>query len=98
MPRKPNITVCGIPMFAGVLGKGKTVLSPATDSERIATIGPGDAKKLLAVAGVSKLRRGFEVKVCADQHLVRLHADGSYEVHRRAPGDFRGPPRRRRRR
>ena len=98
MSRKPNVVVCGIPMFAGVLGKGRTVLGPLTDSERIATIGPSDAKKLLAAAVSPRARlvRGSEVKVCDDQFLVRRGDDGGYEVHRRAPGEFRGARRRRR--
>lgn len=95
MARKPNIVVCGVPVYGADLTAARKM---DVTQERAAEISPGSAKKIIeAVYGMSRrIRRGDALYVCADQHILRRYADGGYEIRRRAPGEFRGAPRRRR--
>lgn len=100
MPVKPNATVCGVSTRLGKsIDYGGGHIAPT--ARRLGVYAPiskpGARRLMRALFGHERLPRpGYEVTLCDNQYLGNM--SGSFQVERRASGDFRGVTRRRRRR
>lgn len=101
MPVKPNARICGVPTKVGrpiSYGGGHIVPSARKLGQYASISKPGARRLMEALFGPGKRppRPGYEVRLCADQYLV--NRSGSFEIVRRASGEFQGVRTRRRRR
>jgi hypothetical protein len=100
VPRKPNKTVCGIPVeasgpiYTGINRVSTTPFEGYTGSYYPMSK-PAAKRLMLARFGTEKLPRlNTSVQLCADQTLDNV--SGSFQISRNTTGELRGPRRRRR--
>ena len=97
MAKRQYANVCQIrvPIGMPISYGGGHIAPTARHLGMYAPVSKPTAKKLAAAIGVRVPRPGWEVTLCKDTYLANM--SGSFQVERRASGEFQGVKRKRRR-